>query len=548
MRAALGRSRLPLVKNEPNLNYAPGSKERANLQKALQKMLKECPEVPCIVAGKEVRTGQVVQQVMPSNHKHALCTFHQADQKTVEAAVEASMAAKRKWEALPFEDRAAIFLKAADLLTTKYRAEICAAVMLGASKNVWQAEIDAPVETADFWRFGVSYVEELYRTQPPENSQFVWNRMEYRPLDGYVVAISPFNFAAIGANLPSSPAMVGNTVVWKPASTSLLGNYLTYKILEEAGLPPGVINFCPGDGPTFGRGAFHNPNFAGLHFTGSTYTFNIIWKIIADNISAYRSYPRIVGETGGKNFHFIHHSVKDLSSVVNHTIRAAFEYQGQKCSACSRLYIPDSLWLQFKELLVARVKEIKMGQPIDFSSFMCAVIDKKAFDSMRKYIEDAKKNPSCTIIAGGGTDDSTGYFVQPTVIEVKDPKYVTMREEIFGPVLSVYVYPQDKYEETLALCDQTSPYGLTGSIFADDRYALEFGVSALRNAAGNFYINDKCTGAVVGQQAFGGARASGTNDKSGAAMNFLRWVSARSIKENFLPLSDFRYPHMNPDA
>eukprot|EP00455_Lapot_gusevi_P037557 TRINITY_DN4210_c0_g1_i6.p1 TRINITY_DN4210_c0_g1~~TRINITY_DN4210_c0_g1_i6.p1 ORF type:complete len:571 (+),score=206.84 TRINITY_DN4210_c0_g1_i6:73-1785(+) len=544
-RATYGRSRVPPPKNEPFLHYAPGSIERQKLRAAIDKMKNECPEIPCIVNGEPVFTGKVKKQVMPTKHSHAVCTYHELDEKTSKMAIESSLEAKKLWERLPFDDRAAIFLKAADLLATKYRAQLCAAVMLGTGKNVWQAEIDAAVETCDFWRFGTSFAEQIYNMQPTEQPPYTWNRMEYRPLEGFLVAISPFNFVAIGANLPSTPALMGNTVVWKPSDTALLGNYIIYQILQEAGLPPGVINFLPGDGKQLGSVAFKHPEFAGLHFTGSTRTFNSIWKEIAQNLDNYKAYPRIVGETGGKNFHFVHSSA-DVSNVVNNTIRSAFEYSGQKCSACSRMYVPDNLWPAIKAGLLAEHAKIKVGQPEDFSVFMTSVIDGVSFKKIKSYIDAARASPSCEIIAGGKCDDSEGYFIEPTIIVTKDPHYATMKDELFGPVLTIYVYPHQQYDETLAIASKTASYALTGALFSQDRYALEKGSNALIHAAGNFYLNDKSTGSMVGQQPFGGARGSGTNDKSGSLLNYLRWVSARSIKESFLPCTNWTYPHMQP--
>lgn len=542
-RASQGFPKLPKIANEPFLHYPVGSKERAALQVSLNRMNQECPEIPCIVGGKEIKTGKIVKQLMPGNHAKSICVYHEADNDVAKQAIEAAAKAKKDWEEISWESRAAIFMKAADLLSVKYRADLCASAMLGSGKNVWQAEIDAGVETIDFWRFGAKYVEELYSMQPPEHSPYVWNRMEYRPLEGFVAAITPFNFVAIGANLPSSPALVGNTVLWKPAGTALYSNYIVYKILEEAGLPPGVINFIPGRAIS---STFASPNFAGLHFTGSTPTFQMMWKQIAENLPTFKSYPRIVGETGGKNFHFVHASCGDqIESIVHNTIRSAFEYQGQKCSACSRAYFPQSLWPRIQQRMIEELSQVKMGAPEHFDTFVSAVIDKKSFDNIKSYIDEAKKSPECKIIAGGKYDDSVGYYVEPTVIVTTNPLYRSMKEEIFGPVLTVYVYPDAQYEETLKLCDETSPYALTGALFSSDRYALEKGMNALRHTAGNFYVNDKSTGSIVGQQPFGGGRASGTNDKSGSALNLLRWVSARSIKENFLPATTWRYPHMS---
>jgi len=539
-----GRFLVPEPYNEPTRDYAPNSEDAKLMKMACEQLRSECPEIPCIIGGKEIRTGDIKKQVMPTDHKHVLCTFHQANEQTLKEAVQAALAAKRKWEEMSFESRAAIFLKAADLLAYKYRYRVNAATMLGQAKSVWQAEIDSACEVIDFWRFNVKFAEEIYSNQPPKNSKCVWNRMEYRPLEGYVVAISPFNFTAIGANLPTSPALMGNVVLWKPASTAILSNYLIFRILQEAGLPDGVINFVPGSGVVIGEILLNSPHFSGLHFTGSTDVFNGIMYRTASNLNnrLYRGYPRIVGETGGKDFHFAHSSA-DVDNFVNQTVRSAFEYQGQKCSACSRAYVPDSLWPEVREKMSLAISKMKMGQPDDFSSFLCAVIDRNSFNNIKGYIESARNSADSEIIIGGKVDDSIGYFVEPTVILSKNPKSKTMSEEIFGPVLTVYVYPSEKFEETLILCDETSPYSLTGSIFAKDRVSIELATKLLRNSSGNFYINDKCTGAVVGQQPFGGARASGTNDKAGSSLNLLRWVSPRSIKENFLPLSSWSYPH-----
>lgn len=541
---SFSRAALPVPYNESLRDYTPGSQDAKLLKEACDRLRKECPDIPCVVGGKEIRTGDVKKQVVPSDHKHVLCTFHQANEAVLKQAMEASLAAKKQWEALPFEDRAAIFLKAADLLANKYRYECNAATMLGQGKTVWQAEIDSACETIDFFRFNVKFAEEIYAMQPPANSRGVWNRVQYRPLEGYVVAISPFNFTAIGANLPTSPALMGNVVLWKPASTAILSNWVIFKVLKEAGLPDGVINFIPGSGAVIGDVLLNSPHFAGLHFTGSTSVFNGIMFKTAQNLNnqLYKSYPRIVGETGGKDFHFIHESA-DIDNVVNNLVRGSFEYQGQKCSACSRAYIPDTLWPEIRKRVTAILAKIKMGQSDDFESFVSAVIDKNSFNNIKGYIDEAKKSSDCEII-GGKYDDSTGYFIEPTIIICKDPKYRTMQEEIFGPVLSIYVYKASEYEQTLQLCDETSPYALTGAIFAQDRYAVDIATKALVNSSGNFYINDKCTGAVVGQQPFGGARASGTNDKAGSSLNLLRWVSARSIKENFIPLRDWSYPHL----
>jgi len=526
-------------------DYAPGSTDAKLLKEACEKWRKTCLEIPCIIGGKEVKTGDVKKQLVPSDHKHVLCTFHQANKETLQLAIETSMKAKESWEEMPFEDRAAIFLKAADLLAGKYRYDVNAATMLGQGKSVWQAEIDSAAETIDFLRFNPKFAEEIYKVQPPKNSKGVWNRSEYRPLEGYVVAISPFNFTAIGANLPTSPALMGNVILWKPASTAILSNYLFFKILEEAGLPPGVINFVPGSGALVGEVLLNSPHFGGLHFTGSTNVFNDILYKSSENLKKglYKGYPRICGETGGKDFHFVHSSA-EVDHVAYSTIRAAFEYQGQKCSACSRAYFPDNLWPKLKEKFVTEVSKIKMGQADDFANFFSAVIDKNSFNNIKSYIDEAKNNPKdYEILIGGKCDDSIGYFIEPTIIVSHNPKSKLMSEEIFGPVLTVYIYPADQFVETLKLCDSTSPYALTGSIFAQEREAIKIATKALRNAAGNFYINDKSTGAVVGQQPFGGARMSGTNDKAGSGLNLLRWVSARTIKENFIPVTGWGYSH-----
>lgn len=526
------------------LNYAPGSPERAKLVAALEKMKKQCPEIGCVVNGKEVKTGKIDKQVMPSDHQHVLCTFHEATKQTVTDAIDGALNAKKHWESLPFESRAAVFLKAADLLSSKYRAEMCAAVMLGQGKTAWQAEIDAAAEQADFWRFNAKYAEEIYSQQPTENSQFVWNKQEYRALEGFLLAVTPFNFAAIGSNLASAPAQMGNVVLWKPSGTSMLANRLSLQILHEAGLPEGVIQFLPGPGPLVSEAAFAHKEFAGLHFTGSTGTFNHLWRQIGQNLEGYRSYPRIVGETGGKNFHFVHPTAP-VRNVVLQTVRSAFEYNGQKCSACSRIYVPDNLWPEIREQLLAETAKLTLGQPDDLSVFTSAVIDRKAFDRIKSTIDRSKADTQqVKLLAGGECDDSKGFFVRPTIFEVKDAQHSLLKDEIFGPVLAVHVYPAGKWEQTLEVVADTASYALTGAIFARDPYAIQTAQLALRHAAGNFYINDKSTGAVVGQQPFGGGRKSGTNDKSGSALNLLRWTSVRSIKETFMPIEDWSYPHM----
>jgi 1-pyrroline-5-carboxylate dehydrogenase len=480
-------------------------------------------------------------QVMPSDHKHVLARFHKATPELVQEAIAVSQKARHEWATMPFNHRAMIFKRAADLIAGKHRAGICAATMLGQGKTVWQAEIDAAAESIDFLRLNNKFAEMVYEVQPPLNSPGVYNRLEYRELEGFVLAICPFNFTAIGVNLVCAPALMGNTVLWKPASTAVLSNYRSFQALQEAGLPPGVVSFLPGDGRVLG-GAINSPSFAGLHFTGSTNTFNTLWNQVAANLNNYKAYPRLVGETGGKNFHLIHSSANIKHAALN-TVRAAFEYQGQKCSACSRVYVPKSKWAEFKEIMVESIKTIKMGQPDDMKNFMSAVIDANAFNDHAGFLSRAKANPANTIIAGGNCDNSKGYFVEPTVILTTDPHSETMENEIFGPVVTAYVYDDEKWSETLTLLDTTSPYGLTGAIFSQDRQIIAEVEDKLRHAAGNLYLNDKCTGAVVGEQPFGGARKSGTNDKAGSHLNLLRWASARTIKENTGLLSSIDYPH-----
>lgn len=539
---AKGFFNVPYPKNEPVLSYAPGSPERGALEKALKEARKQELDIPMFIGGEEVRTGNTKRLSPPHDHKHVLGYFHEGDRSHVEQAIESALAARELWANLDWEHRAGIFLRAAELIAGPYRYAINAATMLGQSKNAYQAEIDSACELIDFLRFNVYFMSELYKEQPV-SSPGMWNRMEYRPLEGFTFALTPFNFTAIAGNLPTSMALMGNTVVWKPADTQVYAAQLIMRILREAGLPDGVINLIYVDGPIAGDVIFKHRDFAGIHFTGSTKVFQSIWKAIAENIEKYKSYPRIVGETGGKDFVMVHKSA-DAKEVATALVRGAFEYQGQKCSAASRAYVPSNLWPDVKKYMLADLKEIKMGGTEDFSNFVNAVISEKAFDSITRYIEEARKNPMNEIVAGGKTDKTKGYFVEPTIIESKDPSSVTMCEEIFGPVLTVYVYHEENFEDTLDLVDRTSPYALTGSIISRDRYAIELATRKLVNAAGNFYINDKPTGAVVGQQPFGGARASGTNDKAGAKMNLLRWVSARSIKETFVPPTDFRYPFL----
>jgi 1-pyrroline-5-carboxylate dehydrogenase len=536
---------VPYPKNEPVLGYAPGSKERAALQKALQEARKQVLDIPMYIGAEEVRTGITKAISPPHDHKHVIANFHDGDRSHVEQAINAALGAKELWASLDWEHRASIFLRAADLIAGPYRYKLNAATMLGQSKNAYQAEIDSACELIDFLRFNVYFMAQLYKEQP-ESSPGMWNRMEYRPLEGFTFALTPFNFTAIAGNLPTSMALMGNTVVWKPADSQVYAASLIMQILKEAGLPDGVINLVYVDGPVAGDVIFKHRDFAGIHFTGSTKVFQSIWKAIGENIQNYKSYPRIVGETGGKDFVMVHKSA-DAKEVATALVRGAFEYQGQKCSAASRAYIPSNLWPDVKKYIVADLKDIKMGGTEDFTNFVNAVISEKAFNSISKYIDNAKNSPMNEIIAGGKYDKSKGYFVEPTVIESKDPSSVTMCEEIFGPVLTIYVYHEENFEDTLDLVDRTSPYALTGSIISRDRYAIDLATKKLVNAAGNFYINDKPTGAVVGQQPFGGARASGTNDKAGAKMNLQRWVSARSIKETFVPATDYRYPFLAKD-
>ena len=534
--------RIPTPINEPVLGYAPGAPERAELKRTLKDLSSRQLDIPLIIGGREVRTGTTTDVVMPHCHHHVLAKVHQAGPGEVEAAITAARDAWREWSAWGFERRAAIFLKAADLLATRHRAIVNAATMLGQSKTAHQAEIDAACELIDFYRFNVHYAERIYAEQPLSVTG-VWNYLDFRPLEGFVYAITPFNFTSIGGNLPTAPAIMGNTVVWKPAATAVLSNYFIMRLLEDAGLPPGVINFVPGPSAQVSERLLADRAFAGIHFTGSTEVFQTLWKQAAANLTSYAAYPRLVGETGGKDF-ILAHASADVDALATGLVRGAFEYQGQKCSAASRAYVPDAIWPQVKERMLAMLAEIKVGDPADFRNFMGAVIDRKAFDKIKSYIDGAKRAPGVKILFGGGANDADGYFIEPTVIESQDPAYRTMCEEIFGPVLTVHVYAAARWSETLRLVDETSPYALTGAIFAQDRRAVDDGERALRYAAGNFYINDKPTGAVVGQQPFGGARASGTNDKAGSLLNLIRWVSARTVKENFIPPRSFTYPFM----
>jgi 1-pyrroline-5-carboxylate dehydrogenase len=538
-----GVRRAPLPQNDPNLTYAPGTPERAAIKTRLAAMAGERIEIPLLIGGCEIRTGNTAQAVMPHKHGHVLADWHKAGAKEVQQAIKAAAEARREWANWSWEDRAAVFLRAAELLTTTWRQTLNAATMLGQSKTVYQAEIDAASELIDFWRFNVAFAEELYNDQPI-STHGIWNQSDYRGLEGFVYAVTPFNFTAIGGNLPTAPALMGCTVIWKPASSAMLSAHYIMKLLQAAGLPPGVINFVAGDAAEISNRLIDDPDFAGLHFTGSTGVFNSIGQRVGQNLGRYRSYPRIVGETGGKDFVVVHASA-DPQEVAVALVRGAFEYQGQKCSAASRAYVPQSLWPDVKQRMSGMLAEITVGDVRDFRHFMGAVIDEKAFRKISEYIDDARKN--ATIVSGGGYHGEEGYFIEPTVVEADKPDYRLMCEEIFGPVLTAYVYQDNDWSQILKTVDETSPYALTGSVFATDRRVVHEASEALRNAAGNFYINDKPTGAVVGQQPFGGARASGTNDKAGSKMNLLRWVSARSIKETFAPPREFKYPFMEAE-
>jgi 1-pyrroline-5-carboxylate dehydrogenase len=536
---------IPHPHNEPVLNYAPGSAERAALKAALNAVGSRVNDIPAVIGGREVRTGVTQDVVSPHCHGRVLAKVHQADAANIDAAVKSAIEAQRDWGHWRFEDRAAVFLRAAEMLATTHRQLLNAATMLGQSKTAYQAEIDSACELIDFFRFNVHYAERIYQEQPA-SSPGVWNRLDHRPLEGFVYAITPFNFTAIGGNLPTAPALMGNAVVWKPAATAMLSNWFIYKLLEEAGLPPGVINFLPGDSIAVSERLLSDRRLAGIHFTGSTAVFQTLWKTVAANLDRYAGYPRIVGETGGKDFILAHPSA-DIDALAVGIVRGAYEYQGQKCSAASRAYIPDSIWPAVRDRVVAMIQDIGMGDVADFRNFMGAVIDRRAFTRLRDHLEAAKSDSGVKVLAGGGADDSVGFFVEPTLLEVEDPAYRLMCEEIFGPVLTAHVYPANRWRETLTLVDQTSPYALTGAVFARDRAAIAEAGRALRHSAGNYYVNDKPTGAVVGQQPFGGSRASGTNDKAGSVLNLLRWVSPRSIKENLSPPRDYRYPYMGEE-
>jgi 1-pyrroline-5-carboxylate dehydrogenase len=535
----LGYFNYPLPTNEPVLTYAPGSKEREALQRTLAELKKKEIDIPQYIGGKAVRSGKKVAICPPHERAHVLGYFHEGEAKHVQQAIDAALKAKPGWEAMPWEDRAAIFLKAADLLATKYRYHINGTTMLGQSKNAYQAEIDAACELIDFLRFNVHFLSQIYQQQPV-NAPGVHNRMEWRPLEGFVLAVTPFNFTAIGGNLPTSAAMCGNVVVWKCAYTQIYSAQMFMRILMEAGLPAGVINLVYVNGPTVGEACFNHPDFAGVHFTGSTGVFNQMWATIGTNMAKYKSYPRIVGETGGKDFIVVHKSA-DVDVAVAAIARGAFEYQGQKCSAASRAYLPSNLADRIKAKLVAEVQTMKMGSTEDFGNFINAVIDERSFDKLKKYIDAAKRDRKAKVLVGGNCNKKEGFFIEPTIIDTTDPKYVTMCEELFGPVLTIYTYPAEQFEQVLSLVDGTSPYALTGAVLAQDREAIALATTRLRHSAGNFYVNDKCTGAVVGQQPFGGARASGTNDKAGSMINLYRWLSARTIKETYNPATDYRY-------
>ncbi len=536
------RVTVPTPRNEPVMSYLPGSSEKAALKAQLDTFTADPVEIPLIIGGRDVTTGDLGRCILPHDHRRHLATYHRGNTETVNQAIAAAAAARPEWSAMSWESRAAIFLKAAELLAGRYRQVLNAATMLNQSKTVFQAEIDAACELIDFWRFNASYMPEIYGQQP-QSAPGIWNHVEYRALEGFIFAATPFNFTSIAGNLPTSPALMGNTVVWKPASTAVFAAYWLMRLFEEAGLPAGVINLVPGSGGRIGDPAMAHPDLGGVHFTGSTEVFQGMWRTIGTNITGYRSYPRIVGETGGKNFVFAHSSA-DPDELAANLIRGAFEYQGQKCSAASRAYIPESVWSGLRDRLCGEVEAIAYGDVADFTNFMGAVIDRNSFDQLTGCIEAARADSGADVICGGACDDSTGYFIAPTIIQAHDPRYTTMETELFGPVLTVYVYKDSDYEQTLALCDGTSPYALTGSIFARDRRAIDLAHVALRHAAGNFYINDKPTGAVVGQQPFGGSRASGTNDKAGSFLNLIRWVSTRTTKETFTPARDYRYPYM----
>ncbi len=543
---ANGFFKVPTPVNEPVGAYRPGSPERESLKKKIKELRSTEIEIPVIIGGKEIRTGNTAKSVVPHNHQHVLATYHKAGEAEVKMAVEAAIKARKEWAAMPWEHRVAVFLKMADLLAGPHRDILNAATMLNQSKTAFQAEIDSACELVDFFRFNSYFASQIFGDQPMYSPEGMWNRMEHRGLEGFIFAITPFNFTSIAGNLPTAPALMGNVALWKPASSAVYSGYKLMQLFQEAGLPDGVINFLPGSGAQVGNPVMADPNLAGIHFTGSTAVFQDMWKTIGDNISNYKYYPRIVGETGGKDFIFAHAS-SDPDQLITALVRGAFEFQGQKCSAASRAYVPESLWAQIKDKLVDTVKSIKMGDPEDFTNFMNAVIDRGAYETIKSYIDFAKAANDAQILVGGNCDDKVGYYIEPTIILADNPRFKTMEEEIFGPVMTIFVYPDNELDQALELCDTTSPYALTGAIFGRDRNMLVKMESYLTNAAGNFYINDKPTGAVVGQQPFGGGRASGTNDKAGSALNLLRWVSQRTIKETFNPPKDYRYPFMDAE-
>lgn len=540
----LGTRAISLPPNEPQTNLDKNSEDLEKLKAEIQRVQNETVEIPCIVGGKEIYTGNTEYHVAPYNHSLKIAKCHLATEEVITEAIKSAMAARKEWERMPHEDRGAIFQKVADLITGKYRIPSLAVTMVGQAKTAYEADIDCVQELADFYRFGVHYAKELHAGPELHQPPGVINRVIYRGLEGFVAAITPFNFTAINGNLSGTPAIVGNVMLWKPASPAILAAHLVQKIFQEAGLPDGVVNFLPAAGKTFGDSITKSPHLAGINFTGSVETFRYVWKKVAENLDVYRTFPRLGGECGGKNFHFIHPSA-DVDSAVNCTIRSAFGFAGQKCSACSRLYVPESLWGQVKESLVEKQKDLKLGSPEDYDTFISAVIHEKSFKKVKSYIDYAQSNPDLTILAGGKCDDSVGYFVEPTIIETKNPEDKIMKEEIFGPVLTVYVYPDQKYKETLELMDRTSPFGLTGAIFAKDRYFIREASDILKDATGNFYINDKSTGSIVGQQPFGGARLSGSNDKAGSSHYIMKWVSIQSIKETVVPTEDYKYPHQS---